>query len=93
MVFDCGGNKKNNWSDVMITSYSRGHRIYFKNNKWLYLDNNESAKNERPCKKCGKMPTKDGYDACLGYIKNAVSVCCGHGVTEPILKERYDAKN
>jgi hypothetical protein len=73
----------------MITSYSRGHEIYFKNNKWLYLDNDESAENERPCKRCGRMPTAEGYDACLGHIKGAISACCGHGITDPILKERY----
>jgi hypothetical protein len=28
------------------------------------------------------MPTKEGYDACLGYIEGAKSACCGHGVEE-----------
>lgn len=26
------------------------------------------------------MPTKEGYDACLGFIEGAKSACCGHGV-------------
>ena len=29
------------------------------------------------------MPTKEGYDACLGHIDGAKSACCGHGVEEP----------
>ncbi len=73
----------------MITSHQRGHVIYFKNSQWFYLDNNEPAQKERPCKRCGHMPTIEGYDACLGYIKDAVSACCGHGIEKPILiKER-----
>ena len=28
------------------------------------------------------MPTKEGYDACLGHVKGAKSACCGHGVEE-----------
>lgn len=43
----------------------------------------------RPCKRCGRMPTKEGYDACLGYIKGAKSACCGHGIEKPyILKNK-----
>ena len=53
----------------MVTSYARGHKIYFKNGKWFYLDNNEEYKDQRPCAKCGHFPTKEGYDYCLGYIK------------------------
>ena len=41
---------------------------------------NEIATIERPCKRCGCSPTKEGYDACLGYIEGATSACCGHGV-------------
>ena len=69
----------------MISSYKRGYKIIYKNKKWCYADNGESISKERSCNKCGKMPTEEGYDACLGYIDNAESVCCGHGVAEPIL--------
>jgi hypothetical protein len=73
----------------MITAHKRGHQIYFKDGEWFYLDNDESATKDRPCKRCGKLPTKEGYDSCLGHIEGAVSACCGHGVEEPILiKER-----
>jgi hypothetical protein len=70
----------------MTKSYSRGHEIYFNGEKWLYLDNNEEYNDSRPCKRCGKYPTKKGHDACLGNLKNISSACCGHGVTEPINK-------
>jgi hypothetical protein len=36
-----------------------------------------------PCRLCGRPPTSEGYDACLGELRGAVSACCGHGVTEP----------
>ncbi len=52
---------------------------------WVYSDTKERCfgkRDRRPCKHCGKEPTKEGYDACLGKIKNAVSACCGHGVRE-----------
>lgn len=68
----------------MVTSFSRGYEIYFKNNLWYYKDNGKLIDIKRPCKKCGKPPTLEGYDACLGYIEGAQSACCGHGVTEPI---------
>jgi len=38
-----------------------------------------------PCPKCGKMPTKEGYDACIGYVPGATSVCCGHGLVSPYI--------
>lgn len=35
--------------------------------------------------KGGRMPIKEGYDACLGYIDGVKSACCGHGVGKPFL--------
>ena len=71
----------------VITTYIRGHKVYYNNKlkKWLYFNNDESIKKERPCPRCNKMPTIEGYDHCLGYIKGATSACCGHGVHLPIL--------
>jgi len=64
----------------MVYSYARGHKIYFFNNAWRYEDNNEPVEgNERPCIRCGKMPTPEGYDACLGFVSGVASACCGHG--------------
>jgi len=64
-------------------SHSRGHEIYYDGTNWRYTDNNEIDTGDRPCKRCGRVPTSEGYDACLGYIEGATSVCCGHGVEEP----------
>ena len=69
----------------MITSNCRGHKIYFKDEQWFYLKDNASTIKEKPCIRCGEMPTKEGYDACLGYIPGAISACCGHGATESIM--------
>ena len=68
----------------MISSYDRGHEIYFKKGFWYYIDNDEILSNDRSCKRCGRAPTKEGYDACVGHLENASSICCGHGVSEPI---------
>jgi hypothetical protein len=66
----------------MVTSHQRGHRIVYRK-EWVYQDDNGSIKNERPCVKCGEMPTIAGYDACLGYLVGIQSACCGHGVEKP----------
>ena len=71
----------------MATSYSRGHLVYYDWNteNWRYSDTNEIVNNNRPCKKCGHSPTIEGYDACLGYIKDALHACCGHGTGKGII--------
>lgn len=71
----------------MITSFSRGHEIYYDGENWRYSDNNEIVNGRRPCNRCGKLPTKEGYDACLGHIKGVKSACCGHG-----MEASYDVK-
>lgn len=67
---------------MLITSYERGHKIYYehKSKIWRYCDTDEYAEISRKCPRCGKYPTKEGYDACLGHIEGALSACCGHGV-------------
>ena len=69
----------------MVTSYSRGHVIYHDNGVWRYFDINGIDNGKRPCKRCGKMPTKEGYDACLGHIDGVKSACCGHGIQKPYI--------
>lgn len=66
----------------MIKSNSRGWEIYYDGVNWRYSDNNKIANDSRPCKRCGKYPTSEGYDACLSYIPGASAACCGHGVTK-----------
>ena len=66
----------------MITSYSRGHPIEYNGLEWIYSDTKTALDVDRPCANCGKSPTDEGYDACLGYIPKATSACCGHGMEE-----------
>jgi len=67
-------------------SYNRGHKVIFINNEWVWADTKLPVKdNERPCIRCYKYPTKEGYDVCLGHIKGASSACCGHGVKKPYI--------
>ena len=67
------------------TSYYRGYSTYYdyKTEKWYYEDNDKYIKSEdRPCARCGKIPTLSGADYCLKDLEvcdfiNAA--CCGHG--------------
>ena len=70
----------------MITTYHRGHFIEydFSSEQWLYSDDKTPITVERACIRCGRFPTPEGFDACLGYIPGVKSACCGHGVSEPI---------
>ncbi len=68
----------------MITSTIRGHSLEFINDKWVYSDTKRTIKKERPCIRCGKMPTTNGHDSCLGFVEGVLSACCGHGVVEKI---------
>ena len=71
--------------DFMAKSFMRGWEIYYDGYDWRYSDNNKLADDSRLCKKCGRYPTKEGYDACLGHIKGAIYACCGHGVEVPYI--------
>lgn len=66
----------------MVKSHDRGHEIYYDGENWRYRDDNSVANHERPCIRCGKTPTQDGCDACLGHIEGATHACCGHGVED-----------
>jgi len=68
---------------MTVTTYIRGHKVEFLNGEWVYSDDKTPVSGkERPCKKCGRMPSPEGYDACLGYIPGAESACCGHGIED-----------
>ena len=66
--------------------YGYGYQIEYDEpqEQWVYSDNKEPITNERPCKKCGKYSTPEGYDACLGYLPGVVAACCGHGVEDEV---------
>ena len=68
-------------------SYCRGHKIIRDEkapNGWVYADCGEPCwgpDDRRPCKRCGKEPTREGHDACLGNLGDDIAAaCCGHGV-------------
>lgn len=64
----------------MPLSYLRGHSINFIDGEWVYADTLEpTVSNPRPCGRCGKDRTPEGYDACLGHIPGIINACCGHG--------------
>jgi len=73
----------------MATGFSRGHKIVYNYEiqEWVYADDGTPIDEAYPrqCVRCGKFPNPDGSDACIGHVDGAVSVCCGHGVTIPIL--------
>jgi len=66
----------------MTFAHLRGHLIYWDeaDNCWRYDDTDELAEHDRPCIRCGRLPTPEGYDACLGFRSNVSAACCGHGV-------------
>ena len=67
-------------------SYMRGHPIEYIGGCWRYSDNGAICRiGGRECIRCGKMPTPEGHDACLGHIEGVTSACCGHGASTPIM--------
>jgi hypothetical protein len=68
----------------MASGYVRGHLVEYDWNKekWLFADNGDVVDDSMSCKKCGKMPTNEGYDHCLGKLEGVKHACCGHGVEE-----------
>lgn len=69
----------------MVKSFSRGHEIFWDGAYWRFIDTGAIDDGARPCKRCGKSPTPEGYDACLGHIPGVMSACCGHGVEQPYI--------
>jgi hypothetical protein len=60
-------------------SHVRGHPVDYIE-EWCWADTKEPIDDIRPCAKCGRPPTPEGYDACIGYIPGATAACCGHGL-------------
>lgn len=61
-----------------VTGYIRGRLCYYDGDQWRHKDDDESVSDI--CPRCNLPPTKEGYDACLGFIPGVHSACCGHGV-------------
>jgi hypothetical protein len=78
-------NEKRKAGDIIVTAYNRGNK-YVCNFDYEHIKSNlngqEFNTTEIPCVRCGKMPTEDGHDQCLGTLPGVVAACCGHGVEE-----------
>lgn len=73
---------------MRVTSWMRGYEIVtFDGHTWVYADDGSPADDSRPCIKCGRVPTPEGHDACLGTIPGVKFACCGHGVTNAYTME------
>lgn len=70
---------------MTVKSYSQGYQIGYDTNHsiWIYSDTKENVTTARKCVKCECMPTKEGYDSCLGFLQGVSSACCGHGIEKP----------
>jgi hypothetical protein len=68
---------------MSVMSFSRGWPIVYAKRQWIYLDTGNPIDDRRPCARCGRKPTAEGFDACMGRIDGAASACCGHGVEKP----------
>ncbi len=85
MITFANAKKRKYWDDNMIAiSHARGHLIGFRQGHWYFLDTGEPLNYSRACIQCGLFPTKEGYDACVGFIPGITSACCGHGVGDKI---------
>lgn len=68
---------------LMATSLIYGHKVISRDFKtWYYEDTGERVDlvPKRPCPRCGRLPTAEGYDACLNHIPGVIHACCGHGI-------------
>jgi hypothetical protein len=65
--------------EMTATGHYNGNPIEYVDGAWRYLDG-EIADTSRPCPRCGRLPTPEGHDACLGHLPGVSSACCGHGI-------------
>ena len=70
---------------MSVRSHKRGWEIVWMGGGWVYSDDNSLCDVERPCIRCGQMPTVEGHDACLGEMEDVMFACCGHGVNDPFV--------
>ena len=77
---------------MVAKGHIRGHPVFYIDNEWRY-SNDKIVNKDAICARCGKLPTSEGYDACLGYIPNVISACCGHGVEPPYIIQASYSRN
>lgn len=74
----------------------RGHEIEYTDGKWIFTDTREPTVEtwrERPCGHCGKFPTPEGHDACLGILPGVMNACCGHGELDEAYVQYPDSRS
>jgi hypothetical protein len=52
---------------------------------WHFFFRTIDWRRDEPCKHCGKMPSKEGHDACIANLPGIKYACCGHGVEDGYL--------
>lgn len=66
---------------ILVVGTIRGRKIFAPDGmNWVSMRTGLKYKKDPPCIKCGKYPTKEGHDHCLGTLKGVKFACCGHGV-------------
>ncbi len=76
---------------MAVRSMWRGHEIEETADVWRFADTHEpTVGSNRPCGHCGKFPTVDGHDACLGTLPGVRNACCGHGVVTDAYVQMFD---
>jgi len=81
----------------MAKSKWRGNDIEYDESidKWVYCADKTAIPDslyEYPCGFCGKKPTAEGHDACLGTLIGVMNACCGHGNTEEAYVQFLDGE-
>jgi hypothetical protein len=65
---------------MTVRSTWRGHVILITGEECQFEDTGEATVgSNRPCGRCGKHPTAEGHDGCLGTLPAVMNACCGHG--------------
>ena len=83
-IYEACGLQKVIRQQMPITSHYRGHPIEFRGRAWYFGATSKRMSDDMDisCALCGKPPTPDGHDACLGHIEGVKHACCGHGVEQ-----------
>jgi hypothetical protein len=73
-----------------VVNHAFGHPTYFDGKGVVrYCDNHKPTTwpSERPCPRCGKLPTPEGHDPCIANLPGVAAACCGHGFNGYIMFE------
>ena len=77
-----------------MISHHRGHKIEFVGGVWRFVDTGEVArKGRQECGHCGKYPTIEGHDGCLGTLPGVKNACCGHGQVSNAYVQLWDGNH